>query len=176
MQKKKRENISTFLSNSHSTVAMYNCYFPVLRECHFCFYYQNYSHWCQGDLLECHRHATWNSHQKYSLLKEQNQRHKSCIVHNSSVSCTIPLYCVFIILLNWIYGVGQVERSHAWTFFTVCFVEWVQKGSHHWYSWHSQYEVWQYFCDSMSACGNTRAVSNLNCSFCLREGCTVPPT
>lgn len=154
---------------------MYNCYFPVLRECNFCFYYQNYSHWCQGDLLECHRHATWNSHQKYSLLEEQNQRHKSCIVHNSLVSCPIPLYRVFIILLNWIYGVGQVERSHAWTFFTVCFVERVQKGSHHWYSWHSHYEVWQYFCDSMSAYGNTRAVSNLNCSFCLREGCSVPP-
>lgn len=123
----------------------YNCYFLVLSECHFCFYYQNYSHHCQGDLLECHRHTTWNSYQKYSPLKEQSQWHKSCIVHNSLVSCTIPLYCVFIIPLNWIYGVGQVERSHAWTFFTVCFVEWVQKESNHWYSWHSQYEVWQYF-------------------------------
>lgn len=118
----------------------YNCYFPALGECHFCFYHQNYSHHCQGDLLECHRHTTWNSYQKYSPLKEQNQWHKSCIVHNSLVSCTIPLYCVFIIPLNRIYGVGQVERSHAWTFFTVCFVEWVQKKSNHWYSWHQP--VW----------------------------------
>lgn len=59
--------------------------------------------------------------------RSKNQWHKSCIVHNSLVSCTIPLYCVFIIPLNWIYGVGQVERSHAWTFFTVCFVECAQK-------------------------------------------------
>lgn len=83
--------------------------------------------------------------EKYSPLKEENWWHKSCIVHNSLVSCTIPLYCVFIIPLNWIYGVSQVEHSHAWTFFTVCFVEWVQKRSNHWYSWHSQCEVWQHF-------------------------------
>lgn len=87
------------------------------------FYYQNYSQHCQGDLLECHRHTTWNGSQKYSPLKEKNQWHKSYIVQSSLVSCTIPLYCVFIIPLNWIYGVGQVERSHAWTFLTVCFVE-----------------------------------------------------
>lgn len=71
--------------------------------------------------------------------------HVLCITAWCHTQYTIPLYCVFIIPLNWIYGVGQVERSHAWTFFTVCFVEWIQKKSNHWYSWHSQYEVWQYF-------------------------------
>ena len=113
---------------------MQNTVHQVLSECHFCFCYQTYSHHCQDDLLEFHRHTTSNSYLKCSPLKEQNQWHKSCIVHNSLVSCTIPLYCVFIIPLNRIYGVGQVERSHAWTFFTVCFVEWVQKERNHWYS------------------------------------------
>lgn len=127
-------------SISHSTTAIFQTRVNTIS-----FYYPNYSHHCQGDLLECHWHTTWNSYQKYSPLKEPNQWHKSCIVYNSLVSCNIPLYCVFIIPLNWIYGVAQVERSHAWTFFTVCFVEWVQKESNHWYSWHSQYEVWQYF-------------------------------
>lgn len=127
-------------SISHSTTAIFQTRVNAIS-----FYYPNYSHHCQGDLLECHWHTTWNSYQKYSPLKEPNQWHKSCIVYNSLVSCNIPLYCVFIIPLNRIYGVAQVERSHAWTFFTVCFVEWVQKESNHWYSWHSQYEVWQYF-------------------------------
>lgn len=90
--------------------------------------WQTYSHHCQDDLLECHRHTTSNSYQKCSPLKAQNQWHKSCIVHNSLVSCTIPLYCVFIIPLNRIYGVGQVERSHAWTFFIFLFCRVSPKG------------------------------------------------
>lgn len=58
----------------------------------------------------------WNGFkhdQKYSLSKEQNQWHKSTIVQNSLLSWTIPLYCVFIIPLKWVYRVGQVEHSHA---------------------------------------------------------------
>lgn len=56
----------------------------------------------------------WNKRdQKYSLSKEQNQWHKSTIVHGSLLSWTIPLYCVFIIPLKWVYRVGQVEHSHA---------------------------------------------------------------
>lgn len=68
-------------------------------------------------------HSSKQLSKKYGPLNEENQWHKSCIVHNSPVSCTIPLRRVFIIPLKWIYGVGQVEHSHAWTFFTVCFVE-----------------------------------------------------
>lgn len=112
--------------------------------------------------------------------RSKNQWHKSCIVHNSLVSCTIPLYCVFIIPLNWIYGVGQVEGSHAWTFLTICFVEWAQKEEPPLIFMAQPgrgVTVFSFFfCESVSVYGNTRAASNLNCSLCLREGRTVPPT
>lgn len=76
-----------------------------------CSFHPNYSRQCQGDSLEYP--TLFKRNQKYSLSKEQNQWHKSTIVHSSFLSWTIPLYCVFIIPLKWVYRVGQVEHSHA---------------------------------------------------------------
>lgn len=120
-------------------------------------------------------HSSKQLSKKYGPLNEENQWHKSCIVHNSLVSCTIPSRRVFIIPLKWIYGVVQVEHSHAWTFFTVCFVEGSPKEEQPLiFIAQPVWGVTVFFCvcvcESVSVYGNTRAASNLDCSFYLREG------
>lgn len=150
--------------------------FIQTRVCVF-FYHPNYSHQCQGDSLEYP--TRFKRDQKYSLSKEQNQWHKSTIVHSSFLSWTIPLYCVFIIPLKWVYRVGQVEHSHAWTYFTVCLVDWVQKSSSIDIHGAASMRCDRFFfffgvCVCACVCGNTRAATNLNCSYCLQEGFIVP--
>lgn len=98
------------ISPSAARFSFFFFFFIQTRVCG-CFYHPNYSQWCQGDSLEYP--TCFKQDQKYRPSKEPNQWHKSTIVRSSLLSWTIPLYCVFIIPLKWVYRVGQVEHSHA---------------------------------------------------------------
>lgn len=113
--------------------------------------------------------------QKNYSLKKPISYISHALCNNSKVLCTIPLYCQYINPLNAKMETAKSNVVMHEHFPCLFFRTQVQKESRHWYSRHSQLEVRQYFCESVSVYGNTGAASNLNCSLCLREGYICSP-